>query len=108
MASYTDRIILLDASGRNILAHSNDSIIISSNFTTNGVLTVGQGLVSNLVSKTADYTITLSDYIVSIGSLTESITITLPASPVNGATYIISDSAGSAANYQIKIDGGGH
>jgi hypothetical protein len=108
MASYTDRLILLDASGRQVLAHSTDSIVVSSDFTTNRTLSIGQGLVSNIVSKTADYTMLFSDYIISIGTLSSPITITLPALPSNGATYIISDSKGSAASYSIVVDGNGN
>lgn len=108
MASYTDRIILLDASGKQTLAHSSDSIIVSSSLTVNGTLVIGGGLVSNLISKTANYTIQSSDYIISIGTLSGSITITLPSSPSNGETHIIADSNGSAAAHQITINGGGH
>jgi hypothetical protein len=108
MASYVDKIIYLDASGVNKLAHSSDSVTISSTLTINGNLTIGAGVSNNLVSKTSSYNVQNTDYIISIGTLSSSITITLPASPANGNTYIIADSKGSASSYQIVVDGNGH
>ena|SRR5271165_5695681 len=108
MASYVDRIIFLDASGKNVLAHSSDSITISSGLTINGNLVIGAGVSSNLVSKTANYTILATDYIISIGTLSTGITISLPASPSNGATYTVVDGSGSAASHTIVVDGNGH
>lgn len=107
MASYVDRIIFLDASGRNALAHSSDTITVSSGLTINGNLVIGAGVSSNLVSKTGNYTVMSSDYIISIGTLSTGITITLPASPANGATYVV-DGKGSASLYTIVVDGNGH
>jgi hypothetical protein len=108
MASYVDKIIYLDASGVNKLAHSSDSVTISSTLTINGNLIIGAGVSSNLVSKTSSYNVQNTDYIISVGTLSSSITITLPASPTNGNTYIVVDAKGSASSYQIVIDGNGN
>ena len=43
----------------------------------------------NRVTKTADYTITTSDYAVDVDTTAGAVTITLPATPANGAQYVI-------------------
>ena len=53
--------------------------------------------------KTANYTVLTSDFIVGIGTLTSSITITLPASPNTGDMYIIKDVNGTVNQYNITI-----
>lgn len=58
-------------------------------------------------SKTSNYTITSSDYVIAIGTLASSITITLPNAPAVGDQYIIKDTNGSAGQYPIIIDGYG-
>ena len=108
MATYADRIIFLDTSGKQTLAHSSDTIQITSSLTLNGQLTISSGVTSNIISKTANYTVQITDYIISIGTLTTSITITLPASPNNGSTFVISDGAGTANLHSVIVDGNGH
>lgn len=49
--------------------------------------------------KTSNYTILPSDFIVGIGTLTNSITITLPSSPAVGDTYIVKDVNGTCQQF---------
>lgn len=55
--------------------------------------------------KTANYQITTSDFIVGIGTLTSSITITLPASPSTGDQYIVKDVNGSCEQRVMDVSG---
>jgi hypothetical protein len=56
---------------------------------------------------TTNYTLTSSDDTILVGVLSGSITLTLPASPVDKTKYIIKDQNGSATTYNIIIDGNG-
>jgi hypothetical protein len=107
MTTFTDQIIFLQ-SGKQQLAHSADTIQVSSNLTISGKFTTSAGVNVKLSSKTANYTITATDYIISIGTLSAPITITLPASPSNGDLYSVCDSLGSAATNNITVSGNGH
>lgn len=55
--------------------------------------------------KTANYTVTTSDYVVGIGTLTSSITITLPSSPATGSSYVIKDVNGTCQQF-IRVKAG--
>lgn len=55
--------------------------------------------------KTSNYTITTSDFMIGIGTLTVSITITLPSSPTDGDLYIIKDINGTCQQF-IRNDTG--
>lgn len=57
--------------------------------------------------KTANYTVTTSDYYIGVGVLTSAITITLPASPTTGDEYIVKDVDGYAGLFSITISGNG-
>lgn len=79
---------------------------------TNHDLTIAESTVTNLHPavtglKTSNYTVVSSDYVVAIGTLTSTITITLPASPTTGDEYIIKDVNGSAGTHQVTIAGNG-
>lgn len=59
--------------------------------------------------KTSNYTVQTSDFVVGIGTLTGTITITLPASPSTGDIYVIKDVNGTAGNpYAVLINGNGN
>ena len=63
-----------------------------------GSIVFNGGCVEQVSSlKTGNYTATVGDYIIGIGTLTGSITITLPSSPVTGQTYIIKDVNGTCS-----------
>jgi hypothetical protein len=47
--------------------------------------------------KTSNYTVLITDYVVRIGTLSGSITITLPSSPNTGSSYIIKDVNGTCS-----------
>jgi hypothetical protein len=67
------------------------------------LITTG-GMSINRVAKTADYTITSSDYLIGCDSSGGVITITLPtASTVSNRLFYIVDETGSAATYNITI-----
>lgn len=72
---------------------------------------ISQSIVSSMhptVSslKTSDYQVVSTDYVIGVGVLTNSITITLPTSPVVGDQYTIKDVVGSLNDgYTITIDG---
>jgi len=61
----------------------------------------------NFTVVTSNYIALTTDYIISVGTLASSITITLPASPATGKSYIIKDANGSASAYNIIINGNG-
>ena len=85
-------------SGTNtVLQYSGSSLAWN---TINGVHNVP---VSSL--KTANYTVLTTDYIVGIGTLTSSITVTLPSSPSTGDTYVIKDVNGTISyiGYNVTI-----
>jgi len=53
--------------------------------------------------KTANYTVLTTDYIVGIGTLSSSITVTLPASPTTGDTYFIKDVNGTCQQFARDV-----
>lgn len=57
--------------------------------------------------KTSNYTIDSTDYIVGIGTLSSSITISLPSNPNISDEYIVKDVDGTAGLYGVVIDGNG-
>jgi hypothetical protein len=58
--------------------------------------------VTNL--KTASYTATVNDYIIAIGTISSSITITLPTSPKTGKTFVIK--TGASCYQFVRNDAG--
>lgn len=67
------------------------------------VVTLQKLNVSSL--KTSNYTVTTTDYVVGIGTLSSSITITLPSSPTTGQSYIIKDVNGTVYQF-VRNDAG--
>jgi hypothetical protein len=57
---------------------------------------------------TTSYPVVASDQIISIGTTSGPISITLPASPILGKWFIIKDAAGLASSNNITIVGNGH
>jgi trimeric autotransporter adhesin len=55
--------------------------------------------------KTANYAVQVSDFVVGIGTLTNSITITLPSSPASGDLYIVKDVNGTVYQF-VRNDAG--
>jgi hypothetical protein len=68
---------------------------------------INKGLRQNITIITANYTILPTDNIIAVGTLTSSITINLPTSPIDGDIYQIKDTKGSAFAYNIIISGNG-
>jgi hypothetical protein len=66
-----------------------------------------QGKRINTTSTTANLTIVDGYEVILVGTLTGSITITLPASPTTGDIYTIKDQGGSASSFNINISGNG-
>lgn len=57
---------------------------------------------------TANYQVSARDCIIGIGTLSNIITVTLPASPKIGDNYTVKDVNGSATSFNITIAGNGH
>lgn len=55
--------------------------------------------------KTSNYTITASDFVIGVGTLTASITITLPSSPTAGDLYVIKDVNGTCQQFVRNVAG---
>lgn len=89
---------------------TNSSITITPNGTgtinLSKIAVFSQGQRVAITTITADYNPVLtSDYIISVGTISAPITITLPSSPVAGQFYIIKDRAGGANANKITIQG---
>jgi hypothetical protein len=54
------------------------------------------------------YSVAVGDYFLACDSSTGAFTITLPASPVQGDTYIVKDATGFALTKNITVDGNGN
>jgi len=62
-----------------------------------------RGVRRHVTSITADYAVLGTDDIIAVGTLSTNITITIPASPATGDTYLIKDTVGGAATNTITI-----
>lgn len=75
-------------------------------FTDKFITSAGRRIKTNV--QTSNYSVAASDEIIVIGSITGTITITLPSSPTAGDIYTIKDQGGNAGNYGIIISGNGN
>jgi len=66
------------------------------------------GVVQNVTVITNSYGVVATDSVISAGVLTGIITVTLPLIPTIGQTFDIKDGRGSAATYNITVDGNGN
>ena len=57
---------------------------------------------------TSNYAVASTDFMIVVGAITSPITVSLPASPNIGDTYVVKDSTGTAAIYNIYVSGNGH
>lgn len=86
-----------------IASTSNCATATTTKFSTN----LGRRVkVTNITS--GPYTVLTTDEIVSVGTLSAVLTITLPSSPTTGDTYNIKDANGSAAAFNITVQGNGN
>lgn len=112
LTSASNQGLLYNASGIITLqGHTGHNFIVgtTSVASTNSskfITSLGRRTATNV--KTANYTVTASDHVIIVGTLSGSITITLPASPTAGDTYIVKDQLGSAAANNIIVSGNGN
>lgn len=66
-----------------------------------------KGRAGVVLSKSANYTILVSDEIINVAGTSGAVTMTLPASPTAGDTYTIMDGDAGAAARNITVDGNG-
>lgn len=96
-----------------------DAITINASDAAGGVdisagtsgITLGSGLVVNVTSiSNADtpYAALGTDYLIACDTGAGVITVTLPAAPETGRTYVVYDAGGAAAGSNITIDGNGN
>jgi hypothetical protein len=83
------------------------SIGVGTSAPTNGITNTGQ-VTQNVTIITGNYSVTASDYFIGIGTISGSLTITLPASPNIGRMLIIKDTTGLLSILNIlTINGNG-
>lgn len=78
----------------------------ASDITVEGVTTLNGGLVVSTVTKTANYTITASDYDVRFNTTTGAMTALFPASPTHGQVVRIHNIG--STGYLLTLDGNGN
>jgi hypothetical protein len=73
-----------------------------------GTTTISQGVVFGAITtQTTDFTTTYNDHLILVDVTTGAapITVQLVGSPIPGQTYVIKDSTGAAATYNITVSG---
>ena len=94
-------------------AFTTSSVTIGANTTpthplsVSGISQLSGGVIHKRVGKTANYTVSTSDYIIGVDSTGGAFRLTLPsaASTLDGQTWIIKDEGGAAASNNITITG---
>jgi hypothetical protein len=66
------------------------------------------GVIQNVIIITGDYSIELTDTVISVGSISGTVNVTLPNNPTVGQTFVIKDGRGNAATHNITINGNGN
>lgn len=113
MTTTTNQALLFNTAGTmsvqgnvavNLIAGTTSvASVVPTKFVTN----VGRRVkVTNITS--GPYTVLTTDDIISVGTLSATLTITLPSSPTTGDTYNIKDANGSAAAFNITVQGNGN
>ena len=67
-----------------------------------------KGLNQHVTAITANYGVLITDIIIAVGTISGGITVTLPSSPTTGDTYLIKDTNGLSATFNITVAGNGH
>lgn len=62
----------------------------------------------NITSITNSYLVVPTDYIIAVGSIAGSISVTLEASPFIGRTVVVKDTVGTGQSKTITVSGNGH
>ena len=88
--------------------YTNQFLVSEDGYAYVPLLSKYNGFIQNITIIDNDYTIQSTDNVISIGTLSSSITVSLPATPVVGQTFDIKDARGSAATYVITVSGNGN
>lgn len=89
-----------------IIQFLSGSTIVGQFTSTKFITGIGRRIkVSNITS--GPYTVQATDQVVSVGTLSAILTVNLPTGPVAGDTYTIKDANGSAASFNITVQGNG-
>jgi len=94
-------------------AFTTSSVTIGANTTpshplhVSGISHLSGGVIHKRVKKTANYSVTTSDYIVGVDTTAGTVRLTLPsaATALDGQTWIIKDEGGNVANNNVTITG---
>ena len=80
----------------------------SLNLQTTGTIQATGGQLLGVTLTSTNYTVLVSDYLISVDAQSGPINITMPASPSTGAEFIVKDANGNAGTNNITILGNGH
>lgn len=110
---------LTTATNQSTLSNNLGTLSVQANTAislVSGVTLVAQANASKFVTSlgrrvkvtntTTSYAVLATDEVISVGTTASAPTITLPASPTTGDTYVIKDANGNAAARNINISGG--
>lgn len=67
-----------------------------------------KGFNQHVIAVTSNYNVLTTDNIIAVGTITASITITLPSGPSTGDTYFIKDTKGLSGTFNITVSGNGN
>jgi hypothetical protein len=94
-------------------AYTTSSVTIGANTTpshplfVSGISHLSGGVIHKRVRKTANYSVTTSDYIIGVDTTAGTLRLTLPAaaSALDGQVWVIKDEGGNAGNNNVTITG---